>query len=315
MTLPQTVAGCDISKHHIDVALLIEHQCDQFFRVANDDEGIRQLLQALAACNSELCLFEATGGYERLLHTRLEEAQIACFKANPKRIRDFARATGQLAKTDKIDARMIALYGRSIELNIPIHNDVKLLKLRSLYKRRSQLVEIRALELRHREQAFEDIILQQIFDTIKMIEEQIKALDATIDQLLDVCEQFKQRYELYLSMKGVGRVSALALLLELPELGHLDKNKIAALVGVAPYNCDSGHMRGKRRIWGGRAALRQKLYMAAQSARRFNPVIKTFYEKMLEKGKPHKVAIIACLRKMLVILCAMVQKNQQFREI
>lgn len=296
------VVGIDVSKQSLDVAL----PDGQVIHVGNDESGIGQLLGQLKAV--DLVVMEATGGYETQLATALVGAGLRVAVVNPRQVRDFARATGRLAKTDRIDAQLIRAFGLAIEPQILQLADEKAQALQALLVRRGQLVAMRVQEM-NRLGLMHGTMRKGLKQHIDWLEQAIGQLDIDLTAGLRSSPAWRAKDELLQSLKGVGPVTSGTLLVALPELGRLDRRAIAALVGVAPFNRDSGKMRGRRAIYGGRSRIRTLLYMAATSAVRSNPVIRSFYDQLKSRGKPHKVAMVACMRKMLTILNAMVRDN------
>jgi transposase len=297
------VAGIDVSKDWLDVALGSES-----LRVAYDTAGISDLTDRLRSAGVQLVVMEATGGYETQVATAIAGAGLRLAVVNPRQVRDFAKATGRLAKNDRIDAHVIAAFGQAIDPQIVRLPDEQALELQGLLTRRSQLVGMRVQES-NRLGLMQGAMRKQIKSHIAWLDKAIDAVNTDLTARLRSSPAWREKDELYRSFKGVGPITSGTLMAALPELGELDRRSIAALVGVAPFNCDSGSFRGRRAIWGGRAPVRHMLFMAAKSAIRFNPVIKEFYERLIARGKPHKVAMVACIRKMLTILNAMARTH------
>jgi transposase len=297
------VVGIDVSKDWLDVAMDGES-----LRVANEADGIIELTARLRAGVVQLVVMEATGGYETQAATAVAGAGLRLAVVNPRQVRDFAKATGRLAKNDRIDARVIAAFGVAVEPQIASLPDEQMRELQGLIARRSQLVGMRVQESNRLAQN-QGALRQQIKAHIGWLDKAIAEVNTDLTARLRTSPAWREKDELYRSMKGVGPITSGTLMAALPELGTLDRRAIAALVGVAPFNRDSGTLRGRRVIWGGRAQVRHVLYMAATTAIRRNPVIKDFYERLVARGKPHKVAIVACMRKMVTILNAMARNN------
>ena len=312
MTLTHKIAGIDIAKDKIDICVGTgSHKA--IWSVATDQMALCEMAEKLLQKGIEMAVIEPTGGYERPVELALHEAGIKVAKINARQIRHFARALGKLAKTDRIDAEILALFG---ELNKPESSridDEKRHEFKEIVTRRRQLVDMLAMEKTRLEKATYKAIAKSLNDHIAWLNDKIKALETRLNDLIDQDEELHERHAIVSSMPGIGPVSAMVLLCDLPELGVASKRQIAALVGVAPLNCDSGRMRGRRACWGGRARLRQVLYMATLAARQHNPCLKKFFDRLIEKGKPYKVAMIATMRKMLIILNAMMQKKQTFK--
>lgn len=297
--------GIDVSKQHLDVCLGADHQ-----RVLNDASGWEELTRQFQDAGVDLVVIEATGGYERDLVWALQSAGMAVARVNPRQSHDFAKSMGELSKTDKVDARMLrdfadvlARHKDRAKYITPLMHAQRL-ELAQLMTRRRQLVEMRVAESHRLEQA-RGRAVRSIELVMKTLDKQLEMIDADIDSHLD--QHFRHQRSLLDSVKGVGPVTILTLTAALPELGQLGRRQIAKLVGVAPLANDSGQRSGKRRIWGGRSEVRAVVYMATMSAVRFNPSIKAFYERLLMAGKPKKVAIVACMRKLLTILNAMLR--------
>lgn len=298
------VAGIDVSKATLDVAL----SSGEVMQFGNDAGGIEELGKRLTAAASELVVMEATGGYETAVATALVGAGFRVAVVNPRQVRDFAKATGRLAKNDRIDAQVIAQFGQAIEPEIVRLPDEDAQELGALLVRRRQLVSMRVQEM-NRLGLMQGPMRKSIKAHIEWLQKEIDKLDVDLTAGLRSSPAWRAKDELLRSFKGVGPVTSSTLILALPELGQLDRRAIAALVGLAPFNRDSGVMRGRRSIYGGRSHVRTKLYMAATTAIRSNPVIRSFYEQLKSRGKPHKVAMVACMRKMLTILNAIVRQS------
>lgn len=299
------VAGIDVSKATLDVALSAAGEVMQF---ANDADGIEELGKKLMSVAADLVVMEATGGYETVVATALVGAGFRVAVVNPRQVRDFAKATGRLAKNDRIDAQVIAEFGQAIEPEIVRLPDEDARELEALLVRRRQLVAMRVQEV-NRLGLMQGAMRKRIKTHIEWLEKEIDKLDVDITAGLRSSPAWRAKDELLRSFKGVGPVTSTTLIIALPELGQLDRRAIASLVGLAPFNRDSGVMRGRRSIYGGRSQVRTLLYMAATTAIRSNPVIRAFYERLKLRGKPHKVAMVACMRKMLTILNAMVRQS------
>jgi transposase len=298
--------GIDVSKDSLDVALSPSHKP---FRVANDRNGVQKLVAQLPAPGTCLVTLEGSGGYERLVIAELLDRGHRVAMANPRQVRDFAKGLGILAKTDSIDATVLAEFGRVVAprcLEKPSGSQVE---LQELIERRRQLIELRTAETNRLEQIASKIAKRSIETVLKTIEKQIEALETELLRLIDQHPDWKQKADILTSTPGVGNITAMSLLAELPELGQISREEIASLVGLAPFNHDSGKLQGQRTIWGGRADVRTTLYMAALSAIRCNESLKSFYTRLRSGGKPFKKAITACMRKLLVILNTMVKTN------
>jgi len=305
-------AGIDVSKEHLDVCWGLNEE-----RFGNDGEGWSELIAKLKAARVDLVLVEASGGYERGVLLALQEAGLTVARVNPRQARDFAKSLGVLAKTDGLDSRtlrdfadVLARHADRAKFITPVMDERRQM-LVMLMTRRRQLVDMRVAEQQRLEQAGARAA-KSIHSVLKTLDRQIGQIDKDIDAHLE--RHFKAQRELLESVKGVGAVTTLTLLSALPELGRLKRKPIAKLAGVAPLADDSGKRRGQRHIWGGRSEVRSVLYMAALSARRHNPVIAPYYERLLAAGKPKKVALVACMRKLLTILNAMLRDNAAWDE-
>jgi transposase len=301
-----TFVGIDVSKKHLDVAV---RPSGTRRRVDNDPEGHLAIVNLLRELGPVLVVVEPTGGYETALVCALIEAKIAVAVVNARQIRDFAKSRGKLAKTDRIDADMLACFGEANRPEPRPVPDEQTRQLEALVSRRRQLVDMRAMEMTRKELA-PKAVRPSIDSVIEFLSKQIDDGDKGIKKLIDSNSIWRAKDNVLESVKGVGRVVAASLIALLPELGHLNRKKIAALVGVAPFNNDSGNKRGRRSIWGGRAAVRSVLYMAAVVARTHNPLIRTLYERLTGRGKPPKVALVACMRKLLTVLNAMLRDGR-----
>jgi transposase len=306
MSISKAFIGVDVSKERLDCFC---RPTGTRFSYDNTPPGIAALVQWVEGQQPQLIVLEATGGLERPLVAALVVAQLPVVVVNPRQVRDFARATGQLAKTDRIDAEVIAHFGEAVNPEARAWPDHLTQQMDALMTRRRQLVQMLAAERNHLVSAPVQV-QNYVKEHIVQLEELIKKLDQDIDQMITRSPIWKAKENLLLSVKGVGPVLSRTLLAELPELGRLSRQEISKLVGVAPLNNDSGKHKGKRSCWGGRASVRGPLYMATLSATRCNPVIKEFYQRLLAKGKLKKVAIVACMRKMLTILNAMIKGNR-----
>jgi transposase len=297
--------GIDVSKKKLDVAVRPSGTTHQF---ANDAEGIAKLVETIRG-PGVLVVLEPTGGYETELVCALVEAKIQPAVVNARQLRDFAKSRGILAKTDRIDAQAIALFAELHRPEPRMQPDERARELEALVLRRRQLVDMRASE-KARAQICNKKIRPRIKEMIEFISKQIDDVDKELREFVEKSTEWKAKAELLESVKGVGRVVAVTLLALLPELGKLNRKQIAALVGVAPFNRDSGSKRGRRSIWGGREAVRSVLYMSATVAATHNAPIAALYQRLSAKGKEHKVAIVACMRKLITMLNAMVRDGK-----
>lgn len=301
--------GVDVSKANLDIYDLERQQGERF---TNDSDGIKKLKEWLSLTQrSEIAVVcEATGGYEREMASALHQAGVPVSIVNPRPVRDLAKGMGQLAKTDAIDAEMIARYGAIMQPAATVFASSAEEELKGWVSRRQQLVEMLTAEKNRRKQLSVGPTRDEVSEHITWLKERIKVLDEKIKTLSESTKAWQVRKALLQSPKGIGPLISASFLVLLPELGQLSSKAIAALAGLAPYNRDSGTYRGRRRIWGGRAAVRSLLYMATLSALRANPPIRAYYQHLLARGKPKKVAIVACMRKFLVCLNAMVKRNE-----
>lgn len=314
MSAQSSFVGIDVSKARLDVAV---RPTGEQWSVSNDEAGIARLLARLQECVPELVVLEATGRLEAAVVAALGEAAIPVAVVNPRQVRDFARSTGKLAKTDGIDAKVLAHFAQAVHPEPRPLPEGEIEILGALLARRRQLVEMLTAE-KNRLARAERPIKESLRSHISYLEVELGRLDDDLTSMLKESPIWREKDDLLKGVPGVGSVLSVTLLAELPELGTLDRRKIATLVGVAPLNSDSGERRGKRMIWGGRAPVRTALYMSALSATRYNPVIREFYHRLLGAHKPKKLALIACMRKLLVILNAMLKHhtvwNQALRE-
>ncbi len=303
MTKEAVYVGVDVAKDTLDVADSGSRETRQFL---NDPQCIAQAVQHIASLQPAGIILEATGNLEMPLAAALQAECLSVVIINPRQVRDFARATGALAKTDAIDARILALFGLRIKPEMRPLPDKQAREMRSLLTRRRQLMEMLVAERNRLSRADEDV-RPNIKDHIKWLKEALSDINNDLERRIQSSPSWHEKDNLLRSVPGIGKVVSTTLLIELPELGQLNRRKIAALVGVAPLNRDSGAMRGKRTVWGGRAALRAVLYMAALVATKCNPVIAAFYRRLLDVGKVKKVALVACMRKLLTMVNAMMR--------
>jgi len=298
-------AGVDVSKAQLDVALRVS---GRHWSVTNDETGIAEVVTELHAIRPVLIVLEATGHLEMPLTAALLAAGLAVAVVNPRQVRDFAKATGQLAKTDTLDAQVLAHFAEAVRPPARPLPDANTQALAAVVTRRRQVVEMLTAE-RNRCGSAPAAIRPRIEQHIAWLVEELADLDTDLQQRVQASPAWQTQAQMLQSIPGIGPTTACTLLAELPELGHLDRRKIAALVGVAPFNRDSGPRHRQRHIWGGRTAVRTTLYMATLVATRCNPVIQRFYQRLLEAGKPKKVALTACMRKILTIANAMLKHN------
>lgn len=302
--------GIDVSKHRLDVHV---RPSGEAWSVDNDAKGHARLAERLGALSPTLVVLEATGGYQAAVAAELVSAKLAVAVVNPRQVRDFAKATGKLAKTDELDAAVLAHFADAVRPEPRPMPDKLTLELQALVVRRRQLIDMRTAEMNRLETCRVVPVRRNIQKMITTLNKQIKKVEDDIDTTIRSSPAWREREDLLSSCKGIGSTSARTMLTQLPELGRLNRREIAALVGVAPFNHDSGKHRGKRSIRGGRSEVRSVLYMATVSAVQHNPQIRTVYERLLAAGKKPKVALIACLRKLLTILNAMMRTNQPWR--
>jgi transposase len=308
-TSSKTYIGIDVSKDRLDVAALGESREKQ---VSNTKEGIAQLVKQMMDLQPELIVVEATGGYQRAVVDALFHAGLSVAVVNPARVRQFARACGLLAKTDKLDAQVLAEFGQRVQPRRYEGKSEAEKQLSALLVRRKQLEEMLKAE-KNRLRTIFPSLKSSVEQVIACLQEQKKGLEEQIQQFLQEHQAWQEQREILSSAPGVGMVTTSTLLADLPELGKMDRKKIAALVGVAPMNYDSGKKRGYRKTKGGRGDVRSVLYMSTLVATRYNPVIQSQYQHLLKRGKVKKVALTACMRKFLTILNAMVRDQQPFR--
>ncbi len=313
--------GIDVSKRALDVCILHEdaHQEEggESFVVSNNQEGIQEILSRLEGASVELAVMEATGRYERLAATMLAASSISVAIVNPRQARDFAKAIGRLAKTDKIDAFVLArfarAFARAVEPRSSVIPEQEAVALQGILARRRQLIEMLVSENNRLKMASKPLA-KRIRAHVQWLHKEIERIDGDLERAIEENAAFKENEALLRrSVPGVGRVLSRTLLAELPELGTITHKRLCALVGVAPFNRDSGQRSGKREAWGGRAPVRAVLYMSALVATRHNPAIKEFYERLLSAGKPKKVALVACMRKLLTILNALMRDRANWR--
>ena len=302
----QAFVGIDVSKDQLDVALLPD---GKKFPVPRSRQGYQQLLAQLPGAGTCHIILEATGGYEREVVAELLSQGHHVAVVNPRQVRDYARALGILAKTDEIDARVLARFGEQVKPRCVLALAPELAELQQLVDRRRQLLDLRTAESNRLEQCTSKIARKSLQQVLKTLDKQIAAMEAEITRLVQSNDDWKRKAEVLTSVPGVGDTTAAALIADLPELGQLNRCQIASLMGLAPFNHDSGKLKGQRAIGGGRTAIRCSLYMAALSAMRCNPALKAFSDRLAQKGKKFKVRITACMRKLLVILNTLVKNN------
>lgn len=305
----KAVVGIDVCKSRLDCFALPGQQA---WSCANTQGGIEELVRRITELGCELSIMEASGGYETAVATGLAGAGLRVAVVNPRQVRHFAKALNKLAKTDRIDARVLAEFALSINPQVRPLPDAQTRELAQLLARRAQLLGMRTQEKNRIAQAAAGL-RAGIKTHIKWLDAEIAKLEVELTAKLRASEAWCDKRELLLGVPGVGATTVFALLAELPELGQLNRQCIAALVGVAPLNDDSGQHQGRRFTWGGRASVRSVLYMATLCAVRHNQVIRAFYKRLRENGKPFKVALVACMRKLLTILNAMLKHNKPWQ--
>lgn len=308
-----TWVGIDVSKETLDAAWTSADRT-QRLSTTNAQDGFQTLVRQWPEPAAVRVVVEATGGYERALVAALVEAGVRTAVVNPRHVRDFAKALGVLAKTDRIDAAVLARFGQQVEPRLLEEDPAQRAELMQLVTRRRQLVDLRTMESNRRELTTARAAAKSIRHVLSLLDKEIVRLEAEIARLLDSDDDWRAKIKLLSTTPGVARVTSATLVAEVPELGRLNRQAIAALVGVAPFNDDSGRHRGERRVIGGRASVRRVLYMAALSARRCNPAIRAFAQRLAAQGKRPKVIIIACMRKLLVILNAMLKQNIPWKD-
>jgi transposase len=304
--------GIDVAKAQLDLAAKTNDTVTQW-SATNDDVGISQVAERLRDLGPDLIVLEATGGYELHLVGALGAASLPVVVVNPRQVRRFAQALGHLAKTDKLDARILAQFAEMVKPSVRPLPDEKAQELGGVLTRRRQVVEMITAE-KNRLAGAHPKVQPRITANLDWLARQLAELDDELGRLIRQSPLWREKDELLQSTPGVGPVLSRTLLAELPELGQLGRKQIAVLVGVAPLNRDSGTLRGKRLVWGGRGQVRSVLYMAALQATRYNPVIQAFYQRLLQAGKPKKVALVASMHKLLTILNAMVKHQTPWRQ-
>ena len=308
--MEQVFVGIDVAKDRLDVHV---RPSGETFAVARDGEGVAALAERLGTMAPALVVSEATGGFEQVVAAGLAAAGLPVVVVNPRQIRDFARALGRLAKTDRIDAETIALFAERVRPELrPLPDDQARL-LGELVARRRQVIEMIVAEGNRARQLESRRLKKRIERHRRALQDELSEIEAELDDAIRGTPIWRDKEDLLKSAPGIGDASARTLIADLPELGTLDRKKIAALVGVAPFNRDCGTMRGRRTVWGGRAAVRAALYMATLTASRCNPVIAAFYKRLLAAGKPKKLALTACMRKFLTILNAMLRDQRPWQ--
>jgi transposase len=308
--MEQVYVGVDVAKDRLDVHV---RPSGEAFAVPRDSEGLAALIERLRALTPALVVLEATGGFEVTVAASVGSAGVPLAVVNPRQIRDFARATGVLAKTDALDAAVIARFAEAVRPEPRPLPDAEARALGELVARRRQIVEMMTAERNRRRQLTSKRLIKGADRLLAALQKELSDVEQEIDDDIRGTPIWREQEDLLTSVPGIGNTTARTLLADLPELGTLDRRKIAALVGVAPFNRDSGTLRGRRTVWGGRGAVRATLYMAALVASRWNPVIAAFYRRLRDAGKPAKVALTACMRKLLVILNAVLRDRRPWQ--
>jgi transposase len=302
--MEQVFVGIDVAKDRLDVHV---RPSGDAFAVARDSEGVAALVGRLAGLRPGLIVLEATGGFETVVAGAVAAAGLPLAVVNPRQIREFARATGRLAKTDKLDAEINALFAERIQPEPRPVPDDQARALAELIARRRQVVDMMTMERNRRHMLTGKRLIKSVDRLLAVLQKELSSLEMELDDTIRGTPAWREKEELLTSVPGVGDTLARTLLADLPELGQLGRRQIASLVGVSPFNRDSGRFRGKRTTWGGRAKVRSVLYMGALVASRHNPILSAFYQRLLTEGKEKKVALTAVMRKLLVILNAIVR--------
>jgi transposase len=311
MTPTECFVGIDVSKDHLDIHV---RPAETSRRLANDDDGRRAALRLIAPLAPTLVVVEATGGYERRLVADLAAERVPVAVVNPARVREFARAAGRLAKTDAVDAAVLAAFADRMRPAARPPSDDTTVRLQALIARRRQLIELRTMETNRLETATDRAVLRSLRAVLRTLDREIDRADRELAGAVADDPTWKAKDELLRSVPGIGPTLSQSMLAHLPELGTLSREQVAALVGVAPMNCDSGRATGRRRVQGGRAAVRAVLYMAALSARKYNPSLKAFADRLEEAGKTGKVVVIAVARKLVVIANAVLRDQRPWQQ-
>jgi len=299
--------GIDVSKDFLDLAT---SPTSPVQRLAHDSAGIEAIVEHAQRDRPDRIVVEATGGWESAVVATLAHAGLPVVIVNPRQVREFARASGQLAKTDQLDARMLCAFALAVKPPLRPLKDEQAQLLAALVTRRQQLLQMRTAEKNRLALSTPGLVQRNLKEHIKWLDRHLKDTDRDIEQLIKVTPLWCDTERLLEQIPSIGRITSRTLIAQLPELGSLNRKQIAALVGLAPFNHDSGTLRGHRIIWGGRAEVRQVLYMATMSAIRCNPPIRGFYRRLRANGKPGKVALVACMRKLLTVLNAVVRDRQ-----
>ena len=312
MSTSGSFIGIDIAKTQLDLAV---HGAGAPWQVAYDSAGLKQVVTQLRTLAPTLIVVEATGGLETRLVSALLATSLPVAVVNPRQVRAFAHAAGILAKTDRLDAQVLAQFAATMQPTPRPQPDAATQQLSAVLARRQQVVDMLTAEKNRLSQQLESALRKRLRAHITWLTKELERTEQELTQLIQQSPAWRAQDDLLQSAKGVGPVFSQTLLAEVPELGQLNRKQMAALIGVAPFNRESGGYRGKRRIWGGRARVRAVLYMGALVATRHNPVIKAFYERLLAAGKEKKVALTACMRKLLTILNAMIKQQTKWQDI
>jgi transposase len=306
----EVYAGVDISQERLDVHI---KPSGRSFSVPYTDGGLEELMRVFGEGAAPVAVMEATGGLEHVAAAFLSSRSVPVAVVNPRQVREFARATGRLAKTDAIDAEALALFGQAVKPRLSKVADDAEKALSELLARRRALVGMLAAEKNRLKQALTAAVRERISAHIAYLEQELADVDLELKRRVEQSPVWKVREELLVSVPGIGESTAITLLSEMPELGSLGRKSVAALAGVAPINRDSGKMRGRRTTWGGRENVRKSLFMATLSAVRFNPLLKEFYTRLLNAGKPKKVAMVACMRKLIILLNSLLAQGRKWQ--
>jgi len=310
--MAEIIVGIDIAKKHLDVHLA---PAGESFRLANDAPGHRTLVARLQGYQVRQVVLESTGGYEAAVVGELHQAGLPVAVVNPRQVRDFARATGRLAKTDRVDAEVLARFGQALQPSNQAVPDEITAQIKALVRRRRQLLQLHQAEANHLEHVTDREILRSIAGVRKVLEKELAWVDRQLHRIIQSSPLWQAKAQILTSTPGISDTTAASLLANLPELGSLNRRQVAALVGVAPINRDSGTLRGKRMTGGGRACVRRALFMPTLVAIRHNPRLRAFYQHLLANGKPKMTAVIACMRKLLISLNAMIRDQREWTPI
>lgn len=302
--------GIDVAKGHLD---LYDDVNERHLRFENNRTGIRKCVKQLLSLKPQSIVLENSGGYELGLAVALTEASLPVAVVNPRQVRDFGRATGRLAKTDRIDAMLLARYAATMKPPRRALPDGQSRRMKALVARRTQLVEMRMAETNRREHLHDPAIARSIDAVVRVIDREIHKIEQQLEEMINHQPELQQKMEALTSVPGIGPTTATMLLVEVPELGQLNRRQIAALIGVAPINRDSGKYQGKRMTGGGRRNVRKRLYMSTVVTCHHNPVLKSFYQRLLKNGKAKMTALIAVMRKLITIINAMIAKGESWR--